>query len=87
MDNAKKAFLLGLGITLLTKEAVEREVHQYMKKYNISEEQSKKVAAAILADSLKHKRDIEGKIKTVEAKVIRHAKGLSQETPKKKKKK
>ena len=85
MDNAKKAFLLGLGITLLTKEAVEREMHNYMKKYNVSEGQSKKVASAILADSLKHKRDIEGKIKAVEAKVIRHAQGLAKEAPKKKK--
>jgi len=73
----KKAFLIGLGISLLTKEKIEKEVHQHMKKYKISEKDSKKLAKKIVKESMQHKKDIEQKIKLAEHELAKHAQGLA----------
>ncbi len=62
----RKAFLLGLGVTLLTKDAVEKEVARFMKENRMSDAEGKRIAKRILKESLSHRKDIERRIKSAE---------------------
>lgn len=62
----RKAFLLGFGMTLLTKAAVEKEIKGFMKEHRITEVESKRIANRILKESLNHRKDIEKRILAAE---------------------
>lgn len=70
----RKAFLLGFGITLLTKDAVEKEVKGFMKEHRITEKEGKQIAKRILKESLKHRKDIEKRIQRAEGMVKKEIK-------------
>ena len=75
MDKSiRKAFLLGFGMTLLTKDAVEREVKGFMKEHRITEKESKRIASKIVKESMKHRKDIERRIRSAESMVKKEIK-------------
>ena len=70
----RKAFLIGLGITILTKDKVEKEIKSFMKTHHIEEKESKKLAGKIIKQGMKHKKEIEKKILSIEKELKKKAK-------------
>ncbi|MFH1916229.1 MAG: hypothetical protein ABIJ21_03115 [Nanoarchaeota archaeon] len=62
----RKAFLIGLGVTILTKERVEKEVKAFMKEHRITETESKRLAKRIIREGVRHKKEIAKKIRSME---------------------
>lgn len=55
-DLMKKSFLLGLGITALTKDKIEKELSSYMKKNKINSNEGKKFTDGLLKDLEKNRK-------------------------------
>jgi polyhydroxyalkanoate synthesis regulator phasin len=55
-DLMKKSFLLGLGITALTKDKIEKELSGYMKKNKIDSKEGKKFTEDLLKDLEKNRK-------------------------------
>ena len=75
-DGLRKAFLLGMGITLLTKDRVEKEVKSFAKDYKLNDTEAKRLARKVLADAGKHRKTIEAKIRKTEKILRKTAKEL-----------
>ncbi|MFH1072851.1 MAG: hypothetical protein V1743_05470 [Nanoarchaeota archaeon] len=69
--NLRKAFLIGLGISLLTKEKIEQDVRRFMRAHKITEAESRKLAEQILSQGERHARDLSQKIVETEEELLR----------------
>jgi len=69
--NLRKAFLIGLGISLLTKEKIEKDVRHFMRTHRITEAESRKLAEQILREGERHSRELSKKIKETEEVLLR----------------
>ncbi|MBU1975671.1 MAG: hypothetical protein KKG59_04675 [Nanoarchaeota archaeon] len=67
----RKAFLLGLGVTLLSKDKVEKEMKRLMKTHNITEAEGKRFAKKAMFEAKKHKKKLEKHIVTLENDVLK----------------
>lgn len=66
----RKAFLLGMGITLLSKDKVEKEVRIFMKQNKLTEAESRKLVAKALREAAKHKKQFEKHITRLEKEIV-----------------
>ena len=79
----RKAFLLGLGITLLSKEKVEKEMKKFMKTHSLSEAASRDMAQKAIAESIKHKKALEKHIQAMETEFKKHGEKAARRAAKK----
>ncbi|MBN1645630.1 hypothetical protein JW868_01170 [Candidatus Woesearchaeota archaeon] len=78
----RKAFLIGMGVTLLTKDRIEKELKKLTKEYNLNTAEAKQVASQIVKDTKKHAAVVQKHIKAAEKKVHAVAKKAATETKK-----
>ncbi|MAE13644.1 hypothetical protein CMO92_03690 [Candidatus Woesearchaeota archaeon] len=63
----RKAFLLGLGVTLLTKDVVEKEIKKFMREYKITEKDARMMSRRMLTKGKKYQADLLRTIKKTES--------------------
>ena len=67
----RNAFLIGLGVSLLTRDAIEQEIKQFMRQHRLTEAESRRLATEILNQGERHTRELTQKILRAEQELSR----------------
>ncbi|MFH1649063.1 MAG: hypothetical protein ABIA93_00760 [Candidatus Woesearchaeota archaeon] len=82
MSGFKKGLLVGIGLTLLTKDAVTKEMSKQMKKYGLEKKDIEKLSVKALERSRRVHADIESRLKAHEAKLHAEARKMARKARK-----